>query len=253
MGAEPTAGMRWIDCNARIGRWSNPQPEQFWTSEDLLAAWDDVGIEGGLVYHAWSWEWSPAHGNERVLRETANSDRMWPCYVALPHATRELAPPRDFARAVRESRGAVRIFPAKHNWSVHDWCAGALFEALESQRVPVLVDVGELDWESLAAMLQAHPDMPVILLNMYYRVDRWVYPLMERCENFHLEANTYGVFLGVERLAERFGPQRLVFGTNLPELEAGGPMALIAYAELPEADRRAIAGGNLLRLLGEEE
>mgnify|MGYP002064399029 CR=1 FL=1 len=40
-------GLRWFDCNARIGPWSNPQPEQFTDIDGLLAAWDRVGIEAG--------------------------------------------------------------------------------------------------------------------------------------------------------------------------------------------------------------
>lgn len=245
--------LRWIDCNARVGRWSNPQPEQFTEVAELATAWDRVGIEGGLVHHAWSWEWSPERGNSRLLEEIEGDDRFRPCFVALPPATRELELVLDFARRVREMRGAVRIFPGKHGWRVSDWCAGALFDALSLARVPLLVDIGETDWEGIADILAAHPRLPLIVLNTFYRVDRVVYPLMERHRNLHLEANTYGAFLGIEGICERFGAERLVFGTNLPQLEAGGPMALISYARISDEQRRGIASGNILRLLGEEE
>lgn len=253
MSGDGPGPVRFIDCNARIGRWSNPQPEQFTTPDGLLGAWERLSIDGGLVYHALAWEWSPARGNERLLAAIEGDDRLRPCLVALPPTTREIDPPREFAARVRELHGAVRIFPGKHSWRVSGWCAGALFDALAAERVPVLVDVGELDWDALAGMLRGWPSMPVILLNFYYRNDRLIYPLLEQCPNLYLESNTYGVFRGVETLCERFGAGRLVFGTRLPELEAGGPMALVTYAEIPDDDRRMIAGGNLLRLLGEEE
>ncbi|MGC9317219.1 MAG: amidohydrolase family protein [Armatimonadota bacterium] len=253
MSDQATASLRWIDCNARIGRWSSPQPEQFTEPAELMAAWDRVGIDGGLVYHSWAWEWSAERGNRRLLDEIDSQERLRPCFVVLPPATREMDPAVELAACIRHLHGAVRIFPKMHNWSVRDWCAGALFEALADQGVPVLVDIKEVDWDSIAAIVAGHPDMPVIVLNFYYRVDRWIYPLLERHDNFHIEANTYGVFRGIEGIVERFGPERLVFGTGLPELEAGGPMALISYAEISDEDRRLIAGGNLLRLLGEEE
>ncbi len=253
MSVERSEGPRWIDCNARIGRWSNPQPEQFTEAEGLLAEWNRVGIDGGLVYHAWAWEWSPGRGNAKLLEEIAGDPRLRPCLVAIPPATREMEPPAEFAARVRELGGAVRIFPAMHNWRVTDWCAGALFEALADRGVPVLVDINEVGWDGIAGMLEAHPGMPVIVLNFYYRCDRFIFPLMERHEDLHLEANTYGVFEGIEMVCGRFGAERLVFGTNLPELEAGGPMALIAYADISDEDKQKIAGGNLLHLLGEEE
>lgn len=245
--------LRWVDCNARVGRWSNPQPEQFTDVNGLLAAWDRAGIEGGLVHHAWAWEWSPGRGNDLLLEEIAPHDRIRPCFVALPHATREMAPVLEFARTVRAARGAVRIFPGKHAWSVQDWCAGALFDALQCAGVPLLVDINEAGWDAIAGILQAHPRLPLIVLETFYRIDRQVYPLMERFPSLHLEANTYGAFRGVEAIVERFGAERLVFGTAMPNLETGGSMALVAYAEISDEDRAKIAGGNLLRMLGEEE
>jgi predicted TIM-barrel fold metal-dependent hydrolase len=73
---------------------------------------------------------------------------------------------------------------------------------------------------------------------------------MESHANLHLEANTYGAFMGVEGIVRRFGAERLIFGTGLPNYEVGGPMALVAYADISDGDRARIAGGNLERLLG---
>jgi len=251
MGAEGAPGLRWFDCNARIGRWANPQPEQFTEIGDLLAAWDRAGIEGGLAHHTWAWEWSPAPGNAKLLEEIGGAPRIRPCFVALPPATRELEPPREFAALVRRLGGAVRIFPSMHNWRVSEWCAGALFAALAEQCVPLLLDTSEVDAEGIATILAAHAGMPVIALGFYYRWDRFFYPLLEKHADLYLESGTYGVFEGVEMVCARFGADRLVFGTGLPELEVGGPMALVTYAEIADEDKRKIAGDTMRRLLGE--
>jgi len=54
-------------------------------------------------------------------------------------------------------------------------------------------------------------------------------------------------------VTERFGPERLVFGTGLPEFDGGGPVSQVMYSRLPREQKALIAGGNLRRMLGIEE
>jgi len=255
MNADSSAGgLDWFDCNARIGPCSAPRPEYVTDTAELLDVYDQIGIGRGLVYHSFAWEWHAPAGNERLLAEIAGEDRLSPCLVALPPARREMGPIEDFAARVRELRGAVRIFPSKHNWRLSEWGSGALFDALNEAEVPVLLDFPETNWDEVAWLLEAHPRMPLILIGTGYRVARYIYPLMERHENFHVEGNTYTPFRGVEDFVELFGARRLVFGTGLPDLDPGGPIANIAYAEIADEDKALMASGNLVRLLtGERE
>jgi len=223
---------------------------ELFTVPDLLSEMDDAGIGRALVYHILAKEWCPAEGNSRLLSDIADCDRLYPCFVGLPHATRELPPPREFASLVRSHHGAVRLWPAEHQYVIEDWCMGETLSALAERGVPVLLDAAQINWGALSALLTRHPALPVVLLDTYYRVDRYLYPLWEKHSNLYLETTTYQVHRGIEAVVARFGPERLVFGTNLPTLETGGPLAQILYAELPEADKQAIAGGTLQRLLG---
>jgi len=42
----------------------------------------------------------------------------------------------------------------------------------------------------------------------------------------------------------------LLFGTNFPFTNMGGPMLTLAQADVSDSEKEAIAGGNLRRLLG---
>jgi len=247
----PTA-LDFFDCNARIGRPTVYREGQITTTDELLAEMDYAGIRRALVYHTLAAEWSPNDGNDMLRQELAGQNRLYPCFVALPPATGEMPDPDGFARMVREAHGAVRLFPQDHTFSLLDWCAGPLLEALAAHSVPVLVHIGQTSWGELSAVLSAHPDLPLILLGTYYRVDRCLYPLWERHDNLFVESTTYQTFRGIESVCARFGASRLVFGTNVPELETGGAMTPILYADIPQEDRAAIASGNLMRLLGIE-
>jgi predicted TIM-barrel fold metal-dependent hydrolase len=41
----------------------------------------------------------------------------------------------------------------------------------------------------------------------------------------------------------------LVFGTNWPYMDSSFALAMVMYAEVPVETRRAVAGGNLARLM----
>jgi len=243
--------LRFFDCNARIGRSSVPRPEHILEPADLLAEMDRAGVERALVTHAWSLEWDPVKGNEELLRVTAGEPRLRPCLAGLPAATRELPPPPEFAQAVSAAGGTVRLFPNEHQYVLDQVSCGSLLQALGENHVPVLIDVGQVGWTELAGLLDRHPAVNFVLLNVYYRVDRYLYPLLDRFGNLHVESGSYGVHRGVEAVCERFGAERLVFGTDLPVHEVGGPIALVTYAAISDEEKQLIAAGNLERLLGE--
>ncbi|MBM3471981.1 MAG: hypothetical protein FJX75_01750 [Armatimonadetes bacterium] len=244
------AELRFFDCNTRIGRCSTPRPEHFLDAAGLLAEMDCAGIERALVHHAWSVEWDPHEGNQALLRDIADEERLHPCFAALPSATRELPSPRDFARQVRQAHGAVRLFPTQHSYTLDDVSVGHFLDALSFERVPVLIDIGQTNWRDISQVLARHPALNLIVLNTYYRVDRNLYPLWDRFGNLHLDCGSYGVHRGIEAVCQRFGAERLLFGTDLPIHEVGGPMALVTYAAISDDDKQLIAGGNLRRVLG---
>ena len=245
MASEPAP----FDCNARIGTASQPHPAQFLDKAGLFAEWDRLGIGGGLVYHAWAQEWSPAEGNARLEADVAGETRLLPSFAALPGATRETAPPEEFAAHVRAQHGAVRLFPRTHSFELTPWCCGDLLGALEADQVPVQVDIAETSWSDVAGVLAAFPRLHVIVLGVSYRADRVMYPLWEKHETLHIESCTYQVHRGIEAVCERFGAERIVFGTGLPVRDGGGAIAQIAYAEVSDEAKAAMAGGTMRGLL----
>lgn len=244
------AGFEFFDCSARIGRPTVYRKGDVTMRGELIAEMDYAGVDAALVYHTLAAEWSPPDGNRALLEELDGEPRLYPCFVGLPDATREMSTAEDAAALVRARHGAVRLFPNDHSFSLREWTTAASFDALATHRVPVMIHIGQTNWSDLAHLLSAHDNLPVILLGTYYRVDRYLYPLWERHSNLYLETTTYQTFRGIETVCERFGHERLVFGTNIQELEIGGAISGILYAGISDEAKAAIAGGNLKRLLG---
>ncbi len=238
-----------FDCNVRIGTRSAPGPVSIYTVDELLVEMERVGINEALACHIWSEEWHPIDGNATLLEEIDGHARLYPCFAGLPAATGEMDP-QGLAAMARERHGAVRIFPALQQFRLTRWNMGSLLEALQEKGVPLLVELTQTDWRDLEPTLEAFPDLPIILLNVFYRQDRYLYALWEQHDNLYVDLSTYVGFWQLETAARCFGSERIVFGSNMPTLDPASPLALLTYAELSDEEKGKVAGGTMRRLLG---
>ena len=126
---------------------------------------------------------------------------------------------------------------------------GAASAALDAEAVPALIDIGQTNWSQVAAVLERYTKLPLVIMATSYRINRHIYPLFEKYDNLYLESHTYQIPWGIEDVSKRFGADRLIFGTSLPEMEGGAAIGQVLYADLSDEDKAKIAGGNLRRLL----
>lgn len=238
-----------FDCNVQVGRFGNPIPETLFTTSELMRKLQDAGIGRALAFHSLSKELHPMEGNPR-LGDEIGENPMTPCWVAMPHHTGDMPGPDEFLAQMKTAGAkAVRLFPNLHSYSLSDWCSGEMLDAFEADHVPVFIETNQANYEVVASVLKSHPKLRLTLLQTSYRGDRYLYPLFEKYEHLGIESGGYVVTGGIEAVCERFGSRRIIFGTGMPFFEPGNAVALVAYAQISDEDKQAIASGNLERLL----
>lgn len=238
-----------FDCNVQIGRCGNPIPEYKMAAGDIVNHLRPMNINRALAYHAIAKELHPAEGNPTLLEESADLP-LYPCWVAMPHHTGEFPEPSELVCQMKlHNVRAVRLFPALHNYSLDEWCAGELLTELEANRIPVLIESSQISMDKAASTLSNHPGLRLILLQPNYRSDRLIYPLLEKYENFMIETSYYVVCGGIEAICSKFGASHLVFGTGYPVYEPGAAISYITQADVSDEEKQMIACGNLERLL----
>ena len=239
-----------FDCNTMVGRVPAPPPGFFHEPAQLLTEMDRAGIDEALTFHAYGQHYLPEDGNRLAVKAAAHSNRLRPCWVGQPHHTGEMRPPEDLVQKMRDAGvGAVRLFPTEHQFRLSEWTCGELLDALAESGCPVLLSINHSNWDEIASVLAAHPTLNLIVLDVYYRVDRYAYPLMEKFPGLRIETATYCGHREVEKVCERFGADRLIFGTGLPFRDPGAAISRITYAEISDDEKATIAGGTLRRLL----
>ncbi len=247
------AKLKYFDCNCSVGRVRYPHIYDIPDASGLLREMDTAGIEEALVYHTVAREADPALGNTMLHKEIKEHERLYPVWILVPHHCGEFPGPKKLIKEL-DANGikAVKMFPEKnhHSFSLEKWCSGKLLGALEEARVPLMLDIEIVWWETIAGLLKDYPKLPLIVVDANYRHNRFTYPLFERYKNLYVELSRHFGAGVLEDVINRFGPRPFLFGTNMPRYTGTAAVSFLTYADIPRKDKKAIAGGNLRRLLG---
>ena len=251
--------MKILDCHLSYGATVNGKPYRCCgTFEELRGELSRSGIDGGLVRCVYSSSVGVNYGNgflAKDLAESGNKD-LWGVWAALPPFTDETPPPRLLPAAMKQNRiAAIYLDPRVHRYELNRLTVGELLDTAERRRIPVLLNTAlGVPMEKIYAILRDFPKLTVLLGDS----DCWpnarrLYPLAATYENVYLDLSYVMDAGGVEDMTRRFGAQRLLFGTAFPERYTGSMLAVVRGAAIGEKERAAIFGGNLERLIGEED
>lgn len=243
-----------FDCRASFGMRCFRAPGSFYRKEELLEKMKNYSIENALVYHAMAKEYDPQVGNERLCRELKDTPNLYPVWAVLPHWTGEFDPPEALLPKMKKHNvRALTMFPSSvcQNFSLAEFACGAIFRMCEEHHIPLFIDMDQMGGTAAVDQLcTAHPELPLVVTKVNYRIDRDLYPLMSKHSNFYIETSGYKPMEGIKHLCARFGAHRLLFGTGMPETSGSAAVGLVTYADISDKEKEMIASGNLRKLLG---
>ena len=251
-----------FDAGCIVGRHLKLQEGGLHTADELLAEMDHYGIAEALVLDCLSREFHPADGNARILEAVKLSPRLRPAWAALPHGAPDEQPdPESFLNDMRRHKaGALFLLPRQYAFTLDDWCVDALLEPLADARVPVFINYSEIgrgytpqdmtDWSAVVELCRRWPTLPVIVAEARMRhTQRLAYKAFDACDNLHIELSCYWLHRGIEYVTERWGADRLIFGSNWPAYGQHMTLTPLTTADISDEDKLKIAGGNIRRLM----
>jgi predicted TIM-barrel fold metal-dependent hydrolase len=252
------SSLKLFDASCAVGYSRLHRPGAPTTAGELVQAMQRYGIDRALVYHTEAVWHNPHLGNQRLLSEIAEYPALEPCWVVMPHHSREVPHPEEVvAEMLVAGVRAARLFPGDHRFSLRLWNLRDLLENLAAFRIPLWVDFGhqswsedKVDWDGLHEVCAAFAALPVILVRASIGDNRRLLALMERLPNLYVETSYYTVHRGIEFICDCLGPERVLFGTGMPLRAPGPAITALTYSLLDDAACALVAGGNLRRLLG---
>jgi predicted TIM-barrel fold metal-dependent hydrolase len=173
--------------------------------------------------------------------------------------------PRQKTKAVKEvERAAVKlnlkglfIHPWEETFQINDDFVHPIIEAAQHYKLPVMISGGHLRvsraWQ-IADLVRQFPKVNFIITSGG-QINISGSALMEAevmiKENLNVTMETSGIYREdfIEEIVEKYGKERVVFGSNSPELHIGFEVKRAQWAHLSEDKIEAISWENAARIL----
>ena len=223
-------------------------------SQELASVIGRDFITGGLVSH-WRGKTVSAQDGNLALEPVLENlpEDTYAVWTGLPLQPAE-GGPLPGQGDLPERVCGVRIFPKSHNYPLVDWAIGSLCTWLVEHRLPLLIWHVELDWPSLHALAKRFPTLNIVVETQTQKIlyhSRPLFALMQQCGNVSVELSNFVGPRFLEYCVRQFGAERLVFGSFQPMNDPLVPIGMVVDAEISDAEKALIAGGNLRELIGE--
>ncbi len=256
--------MRIIDCSACIGLDSVnrvivnhenypviERVRQLEHAGDLLAEMDFAGISEAYVWHQAMYDTDPTYGNAALTPEIAGKPRLHATWTILPPITEADYIPETLLPAMKaHGVRALRAFPQRNRYFLDRVTMGELLDVLDERHIPLYLTPME-NWEHIFAAMKEFPNLTVILTNYgLWGSDRYFYPLIRAYKNLYIDTSDYQVINGLPAFVNQYGSERLLFGSNMPMDNYGGPLCTLFGAGLKQDDLENIAYKNIERVMG---
>jgi hypothetical protein len=252
----PEHPLKFLDCNCGVGPYLGGPANSV---DALLQKMDALGIAEACPFALSEYDGECGSGNAWVAQAARGNARLHPVWVLGPHHCGEYPAPRDipamFARAgVRMARAPLgKMVPLK----TLDLCLmEELLDVLCERRIPLLLDCqdssDQAGTQDLKTILQRWSALPVIVtFPKLEQTDRRLYYLWERFDRLYVDLSPCQTLGGIEAVTQRFGSNRLVFGSRFPFFTPLQTMLQVIYSQVDDTVKADIAGGTVRRLLGE--
>ncbi len=241
-----------IDAHVRLG----PGRSAALDVAELTATMDRLGIDRALVAPGeYATAWDNRGGNDLVTAAAAASGGRLIAYaVANPwagaDAVDELARARDLGAA------ALAVDPALQGFDLLDGLVDPLLAFARDAGWLVYVRTGTPPHAvplPLASLARRWPSLTFVM-GRSGATDFWIdaAPALRHAPNLYADTSyaPWDTVLSEFARDPEIGPGRLVFSTDAPYTAPPAELARITDWPIPAADRAAVLGGTLARLLG---
>lgn len=244
-------GVEVIDGHCHLGPYTGfYQPKN--AAADLVRTMDRIGIDQACVFSTLAVTIDMRGGNDLSLAASkAFPDRLL-TYV-VPDPNHAEAVPGELQRCFDAGARGIKFHTQLHNYPFDGPAYHLAFAFADAHRLP-LISHGVGTPDTLRRVARAYPGAHLIVAHAGAggagaSGDALIRVAAEE-PNVHLDlASSVGKFGAFAEIVQKVGANKLHYGSDVPWMCFTHQIGRVLLAPIPEADKRAILGGNLAALL----
>ena len=239
----------YIDVNCGMGRMDYRVEQIPYTTQSLIEDMKYYRIQAAAVYSNSSKEYSFVKGNTELFRDIDNK-RLFGIATVIPGLKYEVPNHIEYLDGLRNLGAKAFIcFPKKLTHSIKPLYLENLASYMIDKKMPLLVDMPNTNWDDLQETVEAFPELNILICNVSWGDNRYLFPMMDKFPNLHFEisSNQENDILDICKM--HFGIDRVLFGSNYPYKVVGAVKSMIEYSRLSENDKDKVACKNAASLL----
>jgi predicted TIM-barrel fold metal-dependent hydrolase len=247
--------MEFFDCNVFYGlSVAQSQMLPVPTVGQLQTALAEAGVAKAVVWRIEQHTGAMMTANRVLAEDIRGADNLYGTWSILPSHTHEMPAPDELPPLMKANRIiGWRLMPKMGRYFARAFVLGDYFKVAVERKIPVFISTAHgARPEDLEDILKAFPQLTVVLTYASdWPSDRAYRPFVKEWPNLHIDLSYCIGDAAIESFCQEYGPSRLLYGSNFPDCYFGGLMQMVRHAGIPIADREAIAGGNLGRIVQE--
>lgn len=238
--------MRIIDVNAVIGKIVFPHEPP--TAEKLLRDMDQYGIDRSVISHELA-KMDHKRGNAAAAAICQNdAGRFGLCARIDPGLSgRSLGESEDLLTELeRSAPECIVIGPTEQKVPFTPFYWDGVLSAADRLGMPVLLDEACEPplFRELPEIAAGYPHAKFIVCGAGLTHHRVILSLLEQTGNVYFTTAKMLDNRQIEDICTRGGAGRLLFGTGYPDIPQSGPLGLVAFADIGNADKERILSRN---------
>ena len=239
----PLAGERFYDCHGHIG-WATPHHVTWHKLEELVREMDLFGVQVCCVFGLEGVFGDETYGNDEVADAVRRFPNRFIGFTMVNPNHGERAMREELERGLAMGMKGIKLIAWYQGYPTEGPLIDVACEFAHRHRQFIL----NHSWGSAAQMERLCKTYPDACFFAGHTTREYA-QLVKRVDNLFICTCPLLGWHQTEEYVELYGADRLLFGSDLTDLPIGWGMGQIAYANIPEADKRLILGGNLKRLM----
>ena len=246
---QAATGIPVVDVNTFFGKRVDSDPR--YSAAALCAELDRHRVALALSYAQRGVDYHPAGGNDETLALARANPRILP--VATVNPRDSLGWRGEIDRCLQAGVRVFRLFPGAQAWPVDSQAFRSLVRHLRGKSAWLIlsaIDVG--DWSALAKAAAAADaaEVPLLFVETHYSNMAEVLAVMQQYPRVYSDTSMLATVGAVDLMVREACVAHLLFGSGAPWHSLQKAFNQVLEADIGEADKAAILGGNALKLFG---